>query len=388
MDDQPTERPKVRDAPDYETALAWATEEFKREQQLSSTRSKKYRDNNADAHKESARRWRADHPIEHKTAQRNWRNKPSVRERQREESDRFYLSRPFITIDSEGQNYEGNDIMYGDVLYKEHGTYIWAACPSQRLSSINEGLLTTEPQYLVDPRTNGTTKHKLGAETILDWLLSLPRIYGTYTHKNKEKAIPHFMMFGMSYDVAQLLCQMDLPTAHAIYKRKNYDDDEPITAPEFWKGYALSYVKGKWLDIWRLKNPDEPYLCHHGIPVEDRNGRKTLLFSDHIRIYEAFGHFQTSFAAVVDDMLKQGHATVDEKERISRMKAARGQFAEHDIEAIKDVRRRTSATHRAKFAAYPLLSAPIQNEDGRNPVCREGLCTGHARRRACSNLLA
>jgi hypothetical protein len=336
MDDQAIDRRNASDASDYETALAQAMAALEHKRELARARSKKYREKNGDAHKESARKWRADHPDKHKAAQRGWRNKPSVRARQREENDRFYLSRPFITIDSEGQNYNGNDIVYGDVLYKEHGTYIWAACPSQRLLSINQGVLTTEPQYLVDPRTNGTTKHKLGAETILDWLLSLPRIYGTYTNKKKEKAIPHFMMFGMSYDVAQMLSQMDLPTAHAIYKRKNYDDDEPITAPEFWKGYALSYVKGKWLDIWRLKNPDEPYLCHHGIPVEDRNGRKTLLFSEHIRIYEAFGYFQTSFAEVVDDMLKQGYATLEEKKRISRMKAARGQFAEHDIEAIKE----------------------------------------------------
>jgi hypothetical protein len=39
------------------------------------------------------------------------------------ERDEQRLSRPIIAIDSEGQDYDGDDIMYGDVLYKSHGTF-------------------------------------------------------------------------------------------------------------------------------------------------------------------------------------------------------------------------------------------------------------------------
>jgi hypothetical protein len=50
-----------------------------------------------------------------------------------------------------------------------------------------------------------------------------------------------------------------------------------------WKGYAISYVKGKSLDVWRLADPEKPY-----------RGKK-LHTSAHIRIYDVFGFFQSSF---------------------------------------------------------------------------------------------
>ena len=33
---------------------------------------------------------------------------------------------------------------------------------------------------------------------------------------------------------------------------------EDRNAPEFWDEYAFSYIKGKWFDIWRLRDPDNP----------------------------------------------------------------------------------------------------------------------------------
>ena len=35
--------------------------------------------------------------------------------------------RPFVAIDSEGQNYPGDDIFYDGVRYPQHGTYLWGA---------------------------------------------------------------------------------------------------------------------------------------------------------------------------------------------------------------------------------------------------------------------
>ena len=94
------------------------------------------------------------------------------REDRRQQFDEARLSRPFVVIDSEGQNYDGDDqivkTQHGDVLYKEHGTYLWCA------STDDAG---KPPHVLTDPETNGADKRKLGVKTILDWLLSLPRKY-------------------------------------------------------------------------------------------------------------------------------------------------------------------------------------------------------------------
>ena len=69
--------------------------------------------------------------------------------------------------------------------------------------------------------------------------------------------------------------------------------------------------------------PDKPY-----------SGKK-LHTTAHIRIYDAFGFFQSSFSAVVNSMVKSGRATKEEADFITEMKNQRDKFAEKDIELIK-----------------------------------------------------
>ena len=94
-------------------------------------------------------------------------------------------------------------------------------------------------------------------------------------------------------------------------------------SPVLWKGYAISYVKGKSFDVWRLADPEKPY-----------RGKK-LHTSAHIRIYDVFGFFQSSFSAVVKSMVDSGRATKEEADFIAEMKDRRDQFANEDIEQIK-----------------------------------------------------
>ena len=94
-------------------------------------------------------------------------------------------------------------------------------------------------------------------------------------------------------------------------------------SPVLWKGYAISYVKGKSFDVWRLADPEKPY-----------RGKK-LHTSAHIRIYDVFGFFQSSFSAVVKSMVDSGRATKEEADFIAEMKDQRDQFANEDIEQIK-----------------------------------------------------
>jgi hypothetical protein len=57
--------------------------------------------------------------------------------------------------------------------------------------------------------------------------------------------------------------------------------------------------------------------------------------SAHIRIYDVYGFFQSSFGAVVKSMVDSGRATTDEADFIGEMKGRRDQFANEDIEQIK-----------------------------------------------------
>jgi hypothetical protein len=217
-------------------------------------------------------------------------------------------NRPFVAIDSEGQNYPGDDIWYDGVRYPRHDTYLWGA-------AADDG---RPPLWLAAAETRGLDKRALQATQILDWLLSLPRQFG--------RAV--FIMFSFKYDIAQILKHFDYFTAWEIFKRETYPNRNGVVrhidhAPVFWKEYAITYIDGKSIDIWRLADPGKPY----------QDGR--LKSSAHIRIYDVFGFFDSSFSAVVKSMVDRGRATKDEADFIGVMKDRRDDFANVDIDQIK-----------------------------------------------------
>ena len=70
--------------------------------------------------------------------------------------------RPFVAIDSEGQNYPDDDILYDGVRHPKHETYLWGA-------AADDG---RPPIWLMAAGTHGLDKLPLDAVEILDWLLS------------------------------------------------------------------------------------------------------------------------------------------------------------------------------------------------------------------------
>jgi hypothetical protein len=283
----------------------------------------------------------------------NWRAKHEP------EFDALRLSRPMVVIDFEGQDYEFNrivkdrtlyqkhdgepqpdDIVIGDaaygkigpyigrdysdaaiidngVLYKPHGLYLGCASTSD----------AAKPTHiLADPRSSGVDKRELGVKTILDWLLSLPGEYDRVKINRKEQEGAIFLMFGSGYDITQILARTSLRCAHNVVKKADYDNPgEEMTAPELWGEYAFSYLKGKWFDIWKLRDHSQPF---HG------NGDLDAIA--HIKIFDVFGYFQKPFADVVDDMVKREMATEYEQALIARMKALRGKFASETIDNITE----------------------------------------------------
>jgi hypothetical protein len=151
-------------------------------------------------------------------------------------------------------DFDGDDkiaaTQYGEVLYKDHGTYVWCASTDD----------PNKPTHiLADPNSKGLDKRKLDVKTILDWLLSLPRKYDQLRIDRKEQNGAIFAMYGSGYDFTQVPAQTSLKTAHNVVRRVDYDDEDiERNAPEYWGEYAFSYIKGKWIDIWKLRDPDRP----------------------------------------------------------------------------------------------------------------------------------
>jgi hypothetical protein len=194
------------------------------------------------------------------------------------------------------------------VRYPRHDTYLWGAAS-------DDG---RPPSWLLAAETRGLDKRPLNAVGILDWLLSLPEQFGPAV----------FVMFSFGYDITQILKHLPYEKAWEIEKRKTYPDRNGKTrriahSPVLWRGYAISYVKGKSFDLWRLVDPGKPFR------------RRKLHTSAHTRIYDVFGFFQSSFSAVVKSMVDSGRATKEEADFIAEMKDRRDQFANEDIERIK-----------------------------------------------------
>ena len=240
---------------------------------------------------------------------REWRrNRPDKVKAQKKKARAENYHRPFVAIDAEGQNYPGADIVYDGVRYPRHDTYLWGA-------AVDDG---RPPLWLMALETRGFDKRPLTSVEILDWLLSLPERFGPAV----------FVMFSFGYDITQILKHLPYAKAWEIEKRETYsihkDKRRRIAhSPVLWKGYAISYVKGKSFDVWRLADPDQPYL-----------GKK-LHTTAHIRIYDVFGFFQSSFSAVVKSMVDSGRAIKEESDFIAAMKDRRDQFAGESIEQIK-----------------------------------------------------
>jgi hypothetical protein len=183
------------------------------------------------------------------------------------------------------------------VPYAPHATYLWGAYSHKSKS----------PLYLADPRSKGKVKYKLTAKAIFDWLLN--DVKGAYGDAN-------YVMFGMSYDMTQLLMQLPHDVTYQIFKGKRFEDEHEFDAPVFWNEYAIKLVQSKWLILWRLRDHNKPYMMDsEGSYILDKKGRMQLDASLKIKIYETFGYFQTGFAKVVEDMMQEQKSTATKQVR-------------------------------------------------------------------------
>lgn len=240
---------------------------------LGRDRSKKHRENNPEKDAAKSKNWRENNPDKSSAATKKWReNHPETLAQWKQEIAELNLSLPFVAVDSEGQSYDGDDVIENGVPYKAHGTYLWCASAAQRTGAVAGETRDYPPQILLDPRTNGDDKRVLDAETILDWLLSLPSKYGEVRRRGKDKPAATFIMFGMSYDVSEILAQTNLKTAYQIFKHKRYDDDEAIIAPSSGKVMPLATFAANGSTYGGCAIPITPIRRNSGYRLPKKTG--------------------------------------------------------------------------------------------------------------------
>ena len=220
------------------------------------------------------------------------RNNPElVKETKRKIRERDYLSNEFIGVDFEGQDCLDNVIQRPNgtdrpTPYDDHRLFMGGA------ASIDK---TRAPEWLLNPESTDTDKKPLDPRALLEWLVNLPNKYG-------ENAI--FVMYSFSYDVTHILRHLRFEKAWEIFKEEKYDKDRAkrrkihsrTFCGEPFDEFVMKYRNRKQLDIWKLRNPQQPYLRdENGSYVLNKGGFKQLDTIAHVTLFDAHPFFQQSF---------------------------------------------------------------------------------------------
>ena len=232
----------------------------------------------------------------------------------------------FVAIDSEGCAFGEPFALEDGSIAQPHRTFLWGA----RREGQTEWLTNGD-----DAGLSGDCE-PLSSEQILDWLCSLPSKFGD----------AKFVMFAMNYDVMQALLDLPFKKAWEIQKQIPFKErDDPtglrpsLSRKVFWKDFAICYLKNKYIEIGKLRDPARPSKY-------DKNGRhigNDYLPGHLIKIDDSFGFFQCSFVKALEGMNKIDPAsgkhmicTPEEFEKIKADKARRGNFESAALRKIKE----------------------------------------------------
>jgi hypothetical protein len=259
------------------------------------------------------------------------RVKASKIRHKRKARTRDYLANEFVAVDFEGQDYLNN------VIYRENGSDKPTPYDDHRLflggaASSDE---SREPEWLINPDTTDDDKRPLDPRATLDWLANLPNQYS-------EGAI--FVMYSFSYDVTHILRHLRFDKVWEIFKEEKYDKDRNnrrkirhrVFCGKPFDEFVMKYRNRKQLDIWKLRDPDHPYLRdENGDYVLNKKGHKIMDTIAHITLFDTHPFYQQSFVKAMSFLVKTGKATHAGLDFMVERKKKRGRFSSERLDQIK-----------------------------------------------------
>ncbi len=288
---------------------------------------KKWRDNNPAKVAEDRRKqapkikaWKEDNPD------------AVAKHRKKQDTDEYH--RPFVAIDAEGMDYDGEDIIVDGVTYPKHRTFLWGAKGWHRKHATSAlekdpSLSRTEGEDTQAYWLGTTDKKPLTSVEILEWLVSLLEKFGP------ENGYPNgvnFVSFSFGYDVTQLCADIPYHKGRQIANRKEPGKARRRSGYIFYKNFAIKYMKSKTLEIKRLRDERAPYK--HVLNA-DGSVSPILDYDAYIRVDDGFGFFQTSFVEAVKNLIKPGYIKEEDWTAVKNMKDGRDKFANRSFEEIK-----------------------------------------------------
>lgn len=259
---------------------------------------------------ERQRKWKEENRDKNKardiTYNRGHRSERAKQKRDARTDD--YLARLFVAIDFEGQDYtkeQGYPPIYREyfqgskpihIPYDEHRLFIGGAAPADQ---------SRDPDWLIHPDTTDPDKKPLDPRAVLQWLVSLPEKFG-------DDAI--YVMYSFSYDVTHILRFLRFEKAWEVFKGETYDKDRTkrrkirgrVFCGRPFDEFCMTYRNRKQLDIWKLRNPEKPYLRDDkgGFITDKKTGIKQLDCVAHITIFDTHHSFNSPSSTLPNFLLR------------------------------------------------------------------------------------
>jgi hypothetical protein len=315
-------------------------------------RSKKWRQENRE--REQARKRTPEYLEQRRNYKRD--NSGVVRRSEQRRGTRTY-HKPFVAIDTEGMFFPGDEFVEHKKLenrdgveetftntYRRQRTILCGAQGWKRTHSATaleddrERSRITKTKPSLDPTAGAETeRYELGDDSkrplssleMMEFLTSLPQKFGP---KQGYPDGVNFVSFAFGYDGTQFLADLPRVKVYEIVQRRKFKTNEKLYSPVFWGDFAISYLKGKYFEIWKLRDPKRPYLH---LTDQYGNSERKLDSVSHIRIHDAFGFYQESFVKATESLIGLGYVLKDAHDTIAAQKANRDTFDTQPMAAIR-----------------------------------------------------
>ena len=170
----------------------------------------------------------------------------------------------------------------------------------------------------------------------MSYLCDLPQHFDNAIKQYGGRATdaqPIFIAFGFGYDVGQIIKDMSFEKRWELNAGKPWSQrnnpniiSDHRAYPVLYKDFALYYIRGKMITLFRLKDPAKPFR-------DNDEGKQELNWKQRICIYDTFGFFQMAFTLALKGFPKALNG--DEYNLVAANKQKRGKFKAEDIEEIK-----------------------------------------------------
>jgi hypothetical protein len=284
---------------------------------------------------------------------------PGKVEAQKERRSSRDYHRPFVAVDFEGRGFPGFDEVDAVFLarveearkeglpepqlrgpdgkananaYPLHRATLCAAGGWKRkftaeaiatgLGSPTEGA-ELKPEFL--EHEDGSPLH---SDEIIEFLLSLP---GQFDRNQGFTGGVNFISYAFNYDATQVLADVPREKVWEITRKKSFKSKRKIKLPTFYRDYAIDFLKGKWLKLWKLRDPNRPYkekLDKDGNVKLKAEGKPEMEIDAiaHVCIDDAFGFYQGKFTKAIKPLVSQKYVEKKDYDEIEDMKENRDEF--------------------------------------------------------------